>query len=173
MTALDIDADAYLAGLEAQLKRWDAGARLAVQATGYDVMHHAQRHVQVDTGRTRDSGRVKVRNSANIVTAQISFSGAAVWVEFGTQPHRIYPRTADALAFFWTRVGRYTIVPKVPVTLPGGRRGGTHVDDQGRLIVRKGYVDHPGTRPYPFMRPAMLRAPGYFRAQVRARMGAG
>lgn len=143
MAALDIDAGAFLAAFDQQVKVWDSGARLAVQATAYSTLHYAQRTVAVDTGKTRASGKVRMRNSANIVSGTISFKGAAVWLEYGTGPHIIKPRTGRVLKF-------------------RGRDG----------TVYTALVHHPGTSPRPFLRPAMLRAPGYFRGQVAIYMGA-
>lgn len=142
MAALDIDAGAYFAALDKQLAAWNSGARLAVQATAYSTLHYAQRHVLVDTGRTRDSGRVAMRNSANVVSATISFKGVAVFIEYGTAPHEIRPKRGRVLKF-------------------QGRDG----------TVYTALVHHPGTRPAPFFRPAMLRAPGYYRGWAHIYMG--
>lgn len=53
----------------------------------------------------------------------------AVFVEYGTRPHAIYPVNASCLAFF-----------------AGGR------------MVFTAYVNHPGTRPQPFVRYAAEEA---------------
>jgi hypothetical protein len=53
----------------------------------------------------------------------------AVFVEYGTRPHRIYPVNASCLAFF-----------------AGGR------------MVFAAYVNHPGTKPQPFVRYAAEEA---------------
>lgn len=65
------------------------------------------------------------------------------------KPHRIAARRANALAFFWPRVGMQTFVPK---------RGGFRTHVRGRvLMIGKGYVDHPGGSLVPLMTPIMRR----------------
>lgn len=146
MATLDIDAGAFLAGFDAQIARWDSGVRLAVQAATYRTLHYAQRTVAVRTGATRDSGRVTMRNSANVCSGTITFRRAAVWLEFGTGPHEIRARPGHMLRF-------------------EGRDGTTY----------RALVHHPGTDPRPFLRPAMLRAvtsPGYYREAMVLYLGA-
>ena len=63
------------------------------------------------------------------------------------RPHRIAARNAQALAFFWPRVGMQVFVPK-----RGGFR--THVRG-GALWVGKGYVDHPGGSLVPLLKPIL------------------
>lgn len=67
-------------------------------------------------------------------------------LEVGTKPHRIYPKRAAALAFFWDKIGKNTIVPKDP---------GPTYETPSHLVIGKGYVDHPGTAPQPYLRPAL------------------
>lgn len=67
-------------------------------------------------------------------------------LEVGTKPHRIYPKRANALAFFWDKIGKDTIVPKKP---------GPTYETPSHLVIGKGYVDHPGTKPQPYLRPAL------------------
>lgn len=67
------------------------------------------------------------------------------------RPHRIYPRNAGALAFFWGKIGAFVVVPK------GGGRP-TRFDKAGTLWVGKGYVDHPGGSLRPLFTPVMARA---------------
>ena len=63
-------------------------------------------------------------------------------VEFGTAPHRIYPRTKKALAWKTRSAGGY-------VTSKSGRRYYKSGKVTGEVVVA--YVDHPGTRAKPFM----------------------
>lgn len=64
------------------------------------------------------------------------------FIKFGTKPHPIAPRNADALKFYWQRTGLYTIVPK---------GGGFKTHRVGStLYIGKGRVDHPGTKPNPY-----------------------
>jgi hypothetical protein len=71
------------------------------------------------------------------------------YIILGTKPHRIAPRRANALYFFWTKVGVYTVVPKA-----GGFK--THMAG-GKLWIGKGFVQHPGTKPNPFPARALER----------------
>ena len=70
-----------------------------------------------------------------------------VWIIEGTRPHQIAATNAEALYFFWKKIGMWTIVPKKAT-------GGNHVDKQGRFWIGKGYVNHPGTKPNDFNRRA-------------------
>lgn len=124
---LIIDADAYLAGLDAALATRSVAARLAVYSAAQDGRDAAQRKVLVRTGATRRSGAVHATNTAGRSSAQIVFSRAAVWVEFGTAPHLIVPRQAGKALRF--------------------KSGGS--------VVFTRRVHHPGTRPAPFLRPAL------------------
>ena len=71
------------------------------------------------------------------------------FIILGTKPHKIAPRNAKALYFFWTKVGVYTVVPKA-----GNTR--THMAG-GKLWIGKGFVQHPGTKPNPFQSRALER----------------
>ncbi len=71
------------------------------------------------------------------------------FIILGTKPHKIAPRQAGALHFFWTKVGVYTVVPKA-----GGFK--THMAG-GKLWIGKGFVQHPGTKPNPFPARALER----------------
>lgn len=61
----------------------------------------------------------------------------AQFVEAGTKPHQIHARSAPYLVFYWPKVGR---------------------------VVRFTRVNHPGSRPYPFMGPGLLKAERSMRA---------
>ena len=71
------------------------------------------------------------------------------FIILGTKPHKIAPRNASALYFFWTKIGVYTVVPK-----GGGFK--THMAG-GKLWIGKGFVQHPGTQPNPFPSRALER----------------
>lgn len=64
------------------------------------------------------------------------------YIILGTRPHPIRPKRANALYFYWPKVGMYTIVPK---------RGGFTGKWGGKFWIGKGRVDHPGTRPDDFV----------------------
>lgn len=63
------------------------------------------------------------------------------------RPHIIRAVNAQALAFFWPKVGMQTFVPK-----SGGFR--THVRGNA-LWIGKGYVNHPGGSLEPLMQPIL------------------
>lgn len=65
----------------------------------------------------------------------------AQMVEEGTRPHRIYPKAARALSWKSGGTGKY-------VTSASGRRYYKSATSS-RAFAR--YVDHPGTKPQPFM----------------------
>lgn len=67
----------------------------------------------------------------------------------GTRPHKIRARRKGALYFYFGKAGMWTVVPK---------KGGfsTHVSD-GKLWVGKGFVQHPGTKPNPYVTRAYVR----------------
>jgi hypothetical protein len=67
-------------------------------------------------------------------------------LEVGTKAHRIYPKRAAALAFYWAKIGKTAIVPRDP---------GPTYHTPSHLVIGKGYVDHPGTKPQPYLRPAL------------------
>lgn len=78
-------------------------------------------------GRLRDSINMSRRSSGGGVSVRITSSAPyAKYVESGTRPHRIEPR--QALALHWS--------------------------DRGRDMFAKG-VNHPGTKPNPFVRQAI------------------
>lgn len=72
----------------------------------------------VDTGNLRDSIGVRMQGDAVIVGPDVSQAPYAGYVEFGTQPHEIRPKDAQALRFM---VGGQVVFARV--------------------------VHHPGTRP--------------------------
>lgn len=139
---LDIDARAYLAGLDSVLRRWERDARDVVRETAEDVKHDAAGTVLVDTGATRASGKVTTGHTGSSASATVSFGRTAIWQEFGTAPHIIEPKVPGGVLVFQGRDG---------------------------TMVYAAYVNHPGTRPRPFLRPAFERAPAYFRVRARER----
>jgi len=73
----------------------------------------------------------------------------------GTKPHRIRAKNAGALHFIWEENDYMeVIVPKV-----GGQQTrlimGGGLLDRDLLVIGKGYVQHPGTRPNPFTARAL------------------
>lgn len=102
------------------------------------------------TGKFRES----IRYRTFVKDKEIGFTSSSAqplgtWITGGTRPHRIYPRRANALYFYFGRAGKWTVVPK-----GGGFK--THVSG-GKLWIGKGYVHHPGTRPNRYTDRAYLR----------------
>lgn len=99
------------------------------------------------TGRFRGSLSFKTFDSGNSLTLKAYMAQPlGSWITGGTSPHTIAARNAGALYFFWPRVGMFTIVPK-----SDGFR--THAAG-GQLWIGKGFVNHPGTKPNPFVQRA-------------------
>jgi phage gpG-like protein len=85
---------------------------------------------RVNTGRLRASITHRILSSPQGAFAEVGTNVEyARFVEFGTQPHTIRPRSKQAL--YW--------------------KGAEHPYRS---------VRHPGNRPYPFLRPALLAAAG-------------
>lgn len=96
-----------------------------------DFVNALVRRVPVDTGLLRNSiAYRKIKNGVEIYMAEYG-----KYVEFGTPPHIIRPKNAKAL--------RWEVQ-----TL--GPRGGKNKNE-----VFAKQVNHPGTRPQPFIRPAL------------------
>jgi hypothetical protein len=73
----------------------------------------------------------------------------ATFIIEGTKAHQIAAKQANALFFYWPKIGRNVMVPK-----GGGFK--THLRGN-TLWVGKGHVDHPGTKANPFPTRAMAR----------------
>lgn len=79
----------------------------------------------VRTGKMRDSIQIKVMSDRVIIGPNVEYAG---YVEFGTEPHVIKPKTAGGVLAF--RVG-------------------------GKLVFAR-KVNHPGTQAQPFIVPAFM-----------------
>ena len=90
----------------------------AIPAIANDLQTELKIKAPVDTARLRQSIKVIVTNKGLL----ISMVNYGLFVEFGTPPHVIKPKSKKALKF-------------------------------GDTIVKK--VNHPGTRPNPFIRTAL------------------
>ena len=96
------------------------------------------------TGAARRSiKRTIIASDAGGTTGRIEAGGAtapyAPLHETGTRPHEIRARRVPDLVFWWEKVGALFVGKK---------------------------VNHPGTRPYPFMGPAYLAAERRLRAVI-------
>ena len=101
------------------------------EGIGNDVVNALVRRVPVDTGLLKNSIRYKkVGKEIHIIMADY-----AKYVEYGTPPHII--RSVNAKALSWKSESV-------------GPRGGKKQD-----VVFAKQVNHPGTRPQPFIRPTI------------------
>lgn len=95
------------------------------------VEAEAKRTVRVDTGRLRASIGTKMRVWKWQVRGRVGSRVSYSLVEHnGAKKHRIYPRRAKALRFYWKKVGR---------------------------VVVLGGVNHPGTRGSFYLTTPMIR----------------
>ena len=125
-------------------------ARPLVRALGKRYVEYARAEAPKRSGRFSQS--ISFQEFAD--KQSFGFYGLSAkpighFVILGTKPHKIAPRRAGALFFFWTKVGIYTVVPKA-----GGFK--THMAG-GKLWIGKGFVQHPGTKPNPFPSRALAR----------------
>jgi hypothetical protein len=113
----------------AALNRTIRGAsRNELDAAARQVLNRAKILAPVDTGRLRASIRIESRRTLTLRTIYTIGSDVfyAPYVNDGTRPHQIRPKTKKALKF---RVGGRTVFAAV--------------------------VNHPGTRPNPFLDRAL------------------
>lgn len=82
--------------------------------------------------------------------------GRALFHHNGTQPHEIHPRNAKAMVFNWPTVNAVAIVPM------GGAGFTGHFAKGTRFMIGKGYVNHPGTKPNPYLTDALLQLQSEF-----------
>lgn len=116
----------------------DLGGRAGMGKLAVSAVREEKLLVHRKTGFTaRTISAVDVTSSGFSTVAH----GAAPYLEFGTRPHIIRPKTAKALR--WASGGN--------ATLAGRPRGGAPV--QFAKVVH-----HPGTKPYPFMVPGTEKA---------------
>jgi hypothetical protein len=73
----------------------------------------------------------------------VQAAGAAPFLEFGTKPHVIRPRTKGVLSW--------------PANASGRRLSGRARTSSGRRIFAR-VVHHPGTKPQPFLLPGAIAA---------------
>ena len=130
---------------EAVSKKVRYGIRWGIDSVMTDCVHTAKSLVPVKTAILQGSIQMRpaVDDGARISGYWGSFATKyAAWVEFGTEPHVIFPRTKKAL--FW----------------PGA-------DHPVRM------VNHPGTRPRPYLIPAMEQHYPSLGLRIRAQIDWG
>jgi len=125
-------------------------ARPLVRMLGSKYVAYAREEAPKRSGRFAESiSFEEFTDGQSFGFAGVSAKPIGHFIILGTKPHKIAPRHANALYFFWTKVGVYTVVPK-----GGGFK--THMAG-GKLWIGKGFVQHPGTRPNPFPLRALAR----------------
>jgi hypothetical protein len=103
------------------------------------LVHHKTRNL------ARSIHAAEIGESSARVVASAKY---AAYVELGTRPHEITPRARQALRWAASPAGqRLTGTPT-----KAAQRGGA-----GGVVFAK-RVHHPGTRPYPFMKPGAEKA---------------
>jgi hypothetical protein len=125
-------------------------ARPLVRALGTKYVEYAREEAPRRSGRFSESiSFQEFSDGQSFGFHGLSAKPIGHFIILGTKPHKIAPRNANALYFFWTKVGVYTVVPK-----GGGFK--THMAG-GKLWIGKGFVQHPGTQPNPFPARALER----------------
>ena len=104
------------------------------------IVREAKQRVARKTAQTSRTIRIASRSKSRVT---VTAGGAARFLEFGTRPHVIRPRTKKALRFPAAGSG----APR----LSGRPR-------KGQAVTFARFVRHPGTRKQPFMGPAIAAA---------------
>lgn len=98
--SFSMDARQFERGLRRWVGRLSTESKAATLRTGVRVQNEARRRAPVDTGRLRSSIVHSVEDSSRIYTVTVGTNvDYAEHVEYGTAPHRIYPRNGRAL--YW------------------------------------------------------------------------
>lgn len=97
-------------------------------------------YTEAVTRRTGQSGRQITVEAATAVSVMTVARGTAAWADTGTKPHRI-PKVGNKL-LAWGGARR----------LSGALRSGASADHFAM------HVQHPGTKPHPYMLRAAMRA---------------
>lgn len=147
-----VNGPVVLVGIDGLQRRLDAVKR-APQTIGIEWAKATVEEAKIRVPRkTGNLGRSIVPGSITKTSAEvIARAGYSAYVEKGTVPHEIRPRTKQALAF---------IPGGSRVYGPGGNTrlsGRPTVSGRGeRIVVRS--VHHPGTKAKPFLIPAARKA---------------
>lgn len=131
-----------LEGQEALQRRLRAigNGRPLLATVQLETVREAKERVHRKTGHTARTIRpAGLTNTTAIVEA----AGAAVFLEEGTRPHIIKPKSASVLAW--------------PASSSGRRLSGRRRTNAGPLIFAK-LVHHPGNKPFPFLLPGAIAA---------------
>jgi hypothetical protein len=124
------DLDRFIRDLDEAPDKAEKLTGVVVRKMGFDTVTGAQKRVRVDTGNLKNSIGVDF-DPDNLGFEAGPTASYGSHLEYGTSPHEIRPR--DARALHW-------------------------IDGQGGGDVFARRVQHPGTAPYPYMRPAFDEA---------------
>ncbi len=125
-------------------------AQPLVRVLGRKYVEYAREEAPKRSGRFAESiSFQEFSNETSFGFYGLSPKPIGHFIILGTKPHKIAPLHANALYFFWSKVGVYTVVPK-------GDGFKTHMAG-GKLWIGKGFVQHPGTKPNPFPARALAR----------------
>jgi hypothetical protein len=124
--------------------------RNAARKLGQRWVAIAREEAPNKTGNFSKSIRFRTyQKGAEIGFTTTSLQPLGRWITEGTRPHQIAPRMKNALYFFWPRIGKFVVVPR-----GGGFK--THTAN-GKLWVGKGHINHPGTKPNPYIDRTYIR----------------
>lgn len=112
--------------LRATASQSDLTVRQVLIGSANQILTEMQIRVPVDTGNLRDSLKIWVQPDRVIIGPDATLAPYAKYVESGTRPHEIKPKTPNGVLAF-------------------------HVN--GQLVITK-RVKHPGTKAQPFVLPA-------------------
>lgn len=139
------------------------GTRRAVQVAGDAgaVYARSQHQHTRRTGRLTNSAELKFElrgaDDSGSWGYLVNYTPYGAYVEYGTKPHKIYPKAAHGM-IGPTREGQTRrATGKGPHEHIVGRGIALRFKVGGRIVFAR-YVNHPGTRPMPFMYPAALYA---------------
>lgn len=126
--------------------------RAALAAGARVIRDEARQMVPVDQGDLRKSIKVSTNSKGGTVTAKVKAGGGAVYyarmVEYGTKPHLIKVKEED-------RPINYRLTRKRGALT----RVSMRTINRNSLLIGNTFVGptlaHPGSRPTPYMRPAM------------------
>lgn len=129
--------------------------RAGLRAGAAALLPAVKQNIPVDQGDLRDSARVTSRAKGAEVSASVKVGNKKAWyanlVEYGTKPH--YIKVSDVDRGPGRGIGRRGTAARRE-TLASIRTVNRRVLQIGANFVGPS-VHHPGTRPRPFMRPAI------------------
>jgi hypothetical protein len=128
-------------------------------------MHHRYKAKRggVERSILYDVSPAGIEGTLRVDTGVTPYAG---YVHDGTKPHKIFPKNKAALYFVIN--GKKILVPKLSMLYgaTGLSQYWREAEKAGAYVSRKGYVDHPGTKPDKFLYQAMARQKPYILARM-------